>query len=106
GADRARCLNHLRKALKEAGEKVPMTATAEDLISLLARKFSKPNGVTNTAIVGSWLIDSYNNTTDLFESVENTKAALRTIAESLKMPVDSGWNTQTFGKRIVECLKK
>ena len=107
GAGRARCLNALRKALKEAGEKVPMTATAEDLICLLAKKFSKPNGVTNTAIVGDWLIDSYGKSScDLFEKVSNTKAALCKIAESIKMPIDSKWNTQTLGRHVVDCLKK
>ena len=105
GPERARCLNPLRKALKEAGEKVPMKATAEDLISLLANKFSKPNGTTKTAIVGDWLIDSYGNSTDLFEKVDNSKDTLRTIAESVKMPIDSNWNTQTLGRHVVEFLK-
>lgn len=102
GRDRASCLNPIRKALKDAGESVPMTASAEDLITLIGKKFSKQTGIYNNAVVGDWMVDYR----DLFKKVDNTKEALRVIAETLKMPVDSTWNTQTFGKKVVEALKK
>ncbi|OOS24102.1 hypothetical protein AZ602_05655 [Moraxella sp. RCAD0137] len=39
-----------------------------------------------------------------FQLYDNTKAALREIADSIGFEYDDGWNTRQFGSKLIDAL--
>lgn len=61
--------------------------------------------VKKSAVSGEYSVNQLESgTIQVFRTYDNTIGALREIAEQEGFEYDSGWNTRTFGSKLIDFL--
>ena len=61
--------------------------------------------VKKSAVAGEYSVTQLeSDTIKVYRTYDNTKAALREIAESEGFDFDPEWNTRTFGAKLIDYL--
>lgn len=91
----------LRAIAKEVGFAYDDAWTTRQFGSKLVKEYGE-NGVAQFGEYGVRVLDS--GSIESFKLYDNTKGALREIAEKIGFDYDENWNTRQFGSKLITAL--
>lgn len=100
-----RIYDNTKGALREVAEQEGFEYDSNWNTRQFGAKLCKQFGDGQQATVGCYTVYIRGTeTVEVYRTYDNTKGALREIAEKLGFEVDPKWNTQQFGRKLVDFI--
>lgn len=98
-----RIYDNVKGALREIAESKGMEYDANWTTRQFGTKLIKELGDGDTAEIGEYtVVRRESGSIETFRYYDNTKGALREIAESINFEYDPGWTTRQFGSKLID----
>ncbi len=100
-----RIFDNAKGALREAADAESFTYDPNWTTRQFGKKMCQQFGDGNKCQVGNYFINILDSgAVEIYRTYDNTKGALREIAEKIGFAYDAGWTTQQFGAKLIKEL--
>ena len=100
-----RIFDNVKASLREAAQLKEFAYDPEWNTRQFGKKLCKEFGDGSMATIGNYCIRvKEDGGIESYRTYDNTKAALREIAEKIGFSYDPEWNTRQFGSKLVDAL--
>lgn len=101
-----RIFDNVKASLREAAEVKGFEYDTEWNTRQFGKKLCKEYGDGTSATIGDYVIRvKEDGGIETYRTYENTKGALREIAEKVGFAYDTEWNTRQFGNKLIDALQ-
>lgn len=95
--------DNVKSSLRECAEAKGFPYESDWTTRQFGAKLIKEYGEGNNAEIGEYtIVKRENGTIETYRTYENTKGALREIAEATGFEFDPAWTTRQFGSKLVD----
>lgn len=102
-----RIFDNVKASLREAAETKGFAYDANWTTRQFGKNLCKEFGDGVSATVGNYVIRvKEDGGIETYRTYDNTKAALREIAEKIGFAYEADWTTRQFGSKLVDALNK
>lgn len=102
-----RIFDNVLASLRECAQEVGFTYDPKWTTRQFGSKLIKQYGEEDEAQIGSYFIHRLpSGSIETYRTFDNTKGALREIADSIGFAYDPDWNTRQFGSKIVDYINE
>lgn len=102
-----RIYDNVKASLREIATTTGFEYNPDWNVRQFGKKICKEFGDGNSATIGGYVIQvRESGSIETYRHFENTKAALREIAEKIGFEYDPEWTTRQFGSNLVDELEK
>ncbi len=100
-----RIYDNVKGALREASESVGFSYDSGWTTRQFGNKLIKAYGSNNMANVGDYVVrELATGSIECYRTYDNTKGALREIADKIGFTYDPEWTTRQFGSKLIDKL--
>ena len=101
-----RIFDNVKASLREAAAVKGFEYDTEWNTRQFGKKLCKEYGDGTSATIGDYVIRvKEDGGIETYRTYENTKGALREIAEKVGFTYDTEWNTRQFGNKLIDALQ-
>lgn len=101
-----RIFDNVKASLREAAAVKGFEYDTEWNTRQFGKKLCKEYGDGTSATIGDYVIRvKEDGGIETYRTYENTKGALREIAEKVGFAYDTEWNTRQFGNKLIDALQ-
>ena len=101
-----RIFDNVKASLREAAAVKGFEYDTEWNTRQFGKKLCKEYGDGTSATIGDYVIRvQEDGGIETYRTYENTKGALREIAEKVGFAYDTEWNTRQFGNKLIDALQ-
>lgn len=102
-----RIFDNVKASLRECAQEVGFAYDTNWTTRQFGNKLIKEYGEDDRAEIGGYFIHRLpSGTIESYRIFDNTKGALREIANSIGFAYDPNWNTRQFGNKIVDYINE
>jgi len=102
-----RIFDNVKASLREAAQTMDFAFDVKWTTRQFGSKLCKEFGDGKSAQIGNYFITVLESgSIESYRSYDNTKGALREIAESIAFEIDPAWTTRQLGSKIIDEVNK
>ena len=99
--------DNVKGSLRECAQTAAFKYDPDWTTRQFGNKLIKEYGDGNMAEIGEYMVVKRDSgSIETYRNYDNTKGALREIAESIGFEFDPNWNTRQFGSKLVDFINK